>query len=141
MDAEKKNPQGEKQRYNLIYALADYKQLVLQYRTKHAELIAELSFWKSSALWLIAVTALCLALGGLFYLETQRLASVNAGSIAGMSRQMHSLAERFEARERELKNAEAELEAKNARILQLERNLSTFSKKQAEKLLRDAGVK
>ncbi len=140
-DDNKKNTGGEKEKQNLVYAIADYKQLVLQYRTTHTELVKSLSFWKTTAAWLTAAAVACLVFGVSLYIDNRRQAAKDLSIIAAMSARLQSLAERFESREQELARARADLEDRDARIQQLEKNISTASKTQAEKLLKDSGTK
>lgn len=137
MSEEQKNRKGERRNPNVVYALADYKQLVIQYRTTHAGLVRSLSFWRTTVLWLSVVTAVCIAFSFLVYYENRRQTFANGNSLVMMSNRVQFLSARMESWEQELKAVRAELEAKNEQVRQLEKNLSTASKKQAEKLLKD----
>jgi hypothetical protein len=141
MEEEKKNPKKERNNPNIVYALADYKQLVIQYRSRQAELIKSLMFWRTTALWLSAAGVICLLFSVALYTDNKKQAAASASGLAAMSSRIESLTERFEGREQELTAAREEIEAKSARISQLEKNLSTASKKQAEKLLKDVEAK
>jgi hypothetical protein len=141
MNEEKKNSKKERQNPNIVYALADYKQLVMQYKTRHTELVRAIVFWRTTALWVTAIAATGLIFNIVMYHDNKKEETAHSDSLSVMSRRIESLADRFENREQELKSARDELETKNDRISQLEKNLSTVSKKQAEKLLKDVEAK
>ncbi|MGE5308776.1 MAG: hypothetical protein ACM3OC_06820 [Deltaproteobacteria bacterium] len=137
MEEQKKDPK-ERQATNLVYALADYKQLVIQYRTRHAELIRKLMFWKTSALWLAIIAAASLVFAFNVEREDRKQAAETARNLAGMKNELRQVSGQLEKWEKDIAAAREELDRKNEQVSQLEKNLSTMSKKQVEKLLKDS---
>lgn len=126
-----------KQKTDVIYALADYKQLVLAYRTKYTELVKSLSFWKASAVWLavfVFVLVMLLAVG--FFSCKNDLLNARAGESA-LTRERERLAEQVRGLQQDLAAAQSELAGQKALVQQLEKNISTASKKTLEKLLKE----
>lgn len=141
MDEEKRNTKSEKPQNAIVYALADYKQLVIQYRTKYADSVKAVVFWKTTAIWIAAVALVCSVTAALSYRDNRRQAAAATNSLNALSGRIQVLSDRFDGREQEFAAVKAELETKSAQIRQLEKSLSTVSKKQVEKLLTDAEPK
>lgn len=121
----------------MVYALADYKQLVIQYRTKHSELVKALAFWKTTCFWLMVLSAAGLVFGISMHNQNRLQARESRQDLAAMNNRLQSVTEQFESWQQELKLAREELDKKNEQVSRLERSLSTASKKQVEKLLKD----
>ncbi len=127
----------DKQGSEVIYALADYKQLVLAYRTKHAELIKALTFWKTSLIWLGCFSAF-LVLAAMFWLQgTVRELDSSRKTAEMLKAQASFVAESLAGTEKELLVTKEELKNKEETIRSLEKNISTASKNLLEKLLVD----
>ena len=43
---------AQKEKSDIVYALADYKQLVIAYKTKYAHMVQQVAFWKTCVIWL-----------------------------------------------------------------------------------------
>ena len=126
-----------KQKTDVVYALADYKQLVLAYRTKYTELVKSLSFWKASAVWLgVFVCVLVVLLAAGFFSCKNDLLNARADETA-LTRERERLAEQVRGLQQDLAVAQSELAAQKALVQQLEKNISTASKKTLEQLLKE----
>ena len=122
---------------NIIYALADYKQLVLAYKSKYSELVKRLSFWKTSVLWLLLFSG-CIILFLLFELSSvKKNAAENKAYITGLNHKIQLLAEHLVDTQATLLSTQEELHKKENLIKQLEQNISNTSKKLLEKLLKE----
>ena len=125
----------DKHSSEVIYALADYKQLVLTYRTKHAEMIKSLTFWKTSVVWL-AVLCSVIFLALLFWaMENSKNIDNNKKSSEMLNAQVNAVSEKLAGTEKELAATRDELSRKEELVNLLEKNISTTSKKLLEKLL------
>ncbi|HRZ13936.1 MAG TPA: hypothetical protein P5110_00315 [Candidatus Omnitrophota bacterium] len=127
----------EKPRSDVIYALADYKQLVLAYRTKYAELVQSLAFWRTTAIWLGALLFCFIAAVVAIKTEADRGAADARKDTLALRRQLQALSEKLDTAEQSLGTARHELSKRDTVIHQLEKNLSTASKKMVEELLQD----
>ena len=125
----------DKHSSEVIYALADYKQLVLAYRTKHTELVKSLTFWKTSVVWLSAFTILIVLAVMFWLLENGRDFDKNKNSEKLLNAQVSAVSERLSKTERDLAVTREELRRKEELIKYLEKNISTTSKNLLEKLL------
>jgi hypothetical protein len=125
----------DKHSSEVIYALADYKQLVLAYRTKHAELVKSLTFWKTSVIWLSVLTILIVFSMMFWMLETGRNIESNKKSEETLSVKVNAITEKLSRAEDELALTRDELARKEELIKLLEKNISTTSKNLVEKLL------
>jgi outer membrane murein-binding lipoprotein Lpp len=121
------------------YALSDYKQLVLQYKTKYSELVRACAFWRTSTVWLFILAAAMLAVG-IYVITDSRRQFMSAQKDAGVyAARIQSLSEELERCRKDQEAAKQELDQKRALIGQLEKNLSTVSKQQVERLLKEKG--
>lgn len=125
----------DKHSSEVIYALADYKQLVLAYRTKHAELVKSLAFWKSSLAWLCAFTGFFVLMIIFWLQESGKDLASNKKNVEMLNVQYNSVSEKLARTEDELNRAREELKKKEDLIKSLEKNISTASRKLLEKLL------
>ncbi|MCX7926616.1 MAG: hypothetical protein N2606_00525 [Candidatus Omnitrophica bacterium] len=129
-----------KQIQEVIYALADYKQLVLAYRSKYAELIKQLSFWKISFLWLLVIVLIFVSIvGALFFSAQRRIVQLIQDNQLLVSR-INQQSKTVEQLKTELTKTQEELAKKKEIIQLLEKNISTTSKKLLERLLTDKEV-
>jgi len=127
----------EKHGSGMIYALADYKQLVLAYKTKHAELVKTATFWKTSAIWL-AILTISVTVTVIFFLaDSKRSLAESNRNINRLNRKLEDVSHSLDSAQQELKLTKEELEKKEMLIMQLEKNMSTTSKKLLEKLLKE----
>jgi len=125
----------DKHSSEVIYALADYKQLVLAYRTKHAELVKALTFWKTSVVWLSAFTIL-IVLGIMFWLlDNGKDLDKNKKNEELLNGQISMFTEKLSRAENDLAFTKEELRRKEELVKYLEKNISTTSKKLLEKML------
>ena len=119
----------------MLYALADYKQLVMAYKTKHAELVKAVAFWKTSMAWFAAVTLVIAFIAGGWFLENSRQLSLSRQNCEVLDAKVSGLSQKLAATEQELEAARKDAAAKEAVIQNLERNISATSKKLLEQLL------
>jgi len=125
----------DKHSSEVIYALADYKQLVLAYRSKHTELVKSLAFWKTSLVWLCAFTAFFVLIIIFWLLESGKDLKSNKKNTEMLNLQVYAVSEKLARTEDELVRAKEELKKKEDLIKNLEKNISTASRKLLEKLL------
>ncbi len=128
---------SDKQKTDVIYALADYKQLVLAYRTKYTDLVKSVAFWRASVIWLAAFVCLLVGLlaAGFFTYRADLLRTRTQES--SLTREVERLSEQVRTTQQALAATRAELEKKEGLIQELEKNISTASKKTLEKLLKE----
>ena len=125
----------DKHSSEVIYALADYKQLVLTYRTKHAELVKSLTFWRTSVVWLSVFTALFFLVMISWLSENGKDLDSNRKNMEIINARVNAVSEKLTRTENELSRTREELKKKEDLIRSLEKNISTASKKLLEKLL------
>jgi len=127
----------EKNKTDIVYALADYKQLVLAYKSKYTELVKKVAFWRTSTIWL-AVLVISMATVVLFELFDKKNNGAEArGDIVKLAGKIENVSSQLTQAQKELETAKAELEKKDTVIKQLEQNVSNTSKKLVEKLLKE----
>ena len=129
----------DKHSSEVIYALADYKQLVLAYRTKHAEVIKSLTFWKTSVVWLSVFTGLFILVMMSWLLENNKDLESSRKNTEIINGRFNAASEKLSRTENELSRTREELKKKEELIRSLEKNISTASKKLLEKLLAEQG--
>jgi septal ring factor EnvC (AmiA/AmiB activator) len=125
----------EKHASHIVYALADYKQLVLAYKTKYTELVKKVTFWRTSALWLIF---LMLSIGLVMFFDMAQNRSrltESKGHIVRLSATIETISQKQEKLQQEFEALRRESDKKDMVIRQLEQNVSNASKKLLEKLL------
>ncbi|MCX5708631.1 MAG: hypothetical protein NTY14_06655 [Candidatus Omnitrophica bacterium] len=125
----------DKHSSEVIYALADYKQLVLAYRTKHSELIKSLTFWKTSVVWLSVFTGLFVLVMISWMLENGKESESSRKNMEIINARANAVSEKLTRIEDEFSRTKEELKKKEELIRSLEKNISTASKKLLEKLL------
>jgi len=125
----------DKHSSEVIYALADYKQLVLAYKSKYAELVKSLAFWKTSVVWLLVFTALFVLMMNSWLLENGKDLNSNRKNMEIINARFNAVSEKLARTEDKLSQTREELKKKEDLIKSLEKNISTASKKLLEKLL------
>jgi len=123
--------------FEIKYALSDYKQLVLQYKTKYSELVKACVFWRTSAIWLCVLAAASLAICIYAVLDSRHQVLLAQKDTSLLSERVQSLTGQAELFRKEIESAKQDLAQKQALIVQLEKNLSTVSKQQVERLLKE----
>ena len=125
----------DKHSSEVIYALADYKQLVLAYRTKHDSLVKSVTFWKTSVVW-ICVFLIFFVLTAMF-LFTENIKSLekNKNNQEFLNAKVSAISEELSRTKKDLAVAREELSRKEELVKLLEKNISTASKNLLEKML------
>jgi len=127
----------DKQKHDIVYALADYKQLVISYQTKYASLVRQVSFWKTTVLWILLGG---LVFSGVFVAESsahRKVAAQHSRDLQLLSERTAALSEELARRKGELSAAQESLRAKDMAIAELERKISTTTKTMLEDMLQD----
>jgi hypothetical protein len=127
----------QKDKSDIVYALADYKQLVIAYKTKYANMAQQVTFWKTCVIWLGLIVFLIGVAATAGYLDYMNHLSGRQNDISMLEGQAQNLSHKLDAAERQLQRTRYELAQKEAAIKLLEKNVSTTSKKLLEKLLKD----
>lgn len=121
---------------SLVYLLADYKQLVLQYKSKFGQLAKEATFWKAAAVWCIIII-FCIGAVMYFWIKDTRTAfRDNRISIRQLGARLEQVRVKLDETKQELKTTKDELQFKGEAISRLEQGISTASKRLVENLLR-----
>jgi hypothetical protein len=126
-----------KDKSDIVYALADYKQLVVAYKTKYAHMVRQVTFWKTCVIWLGLIVFLIGIAAAAGFIDYTSHISSRQKEIAVLDGRVQSLSEKLDTAYRQLQQTRLELAQKEAAVKQLEKNVSTTSKKLLEKLLRD----
>lgn len=133
-DAREQDPGADRHKTDLVYALAEYKQLVIAYKTKYAELVKAAVFWKTSCFWLgllLACGVVLLALGQ----NDRRYFPAAAPQDVSREAEVRALARKLNETEGQLQSARREIARQEAAIRELEKNISTASRQMVEDLL------
>jgi septal ring factor EnvC (AmiA/AmiB activator) len=126
-----------KEKSDIVYALADYKQLVVAYKTKYSLMVRQVTFWKTCVVWLVFIISIVVvAAAAGFFDYTGRLSS-RQKNIFSLEEQVQDLSFRLDTAQSQLQKVRFELAQKEEAIKQMEKNSSTASKKLLEKLLKD----
>lgn len=121
---------------SLVYLLADYKQLLLQYKSKFAQLANEAVFWRAAAVWCIIII-FCLGAVMYFWIkETGTALRDNKMSIGALGERLRQVTVKLDETKEELIAAKDELRLRAEAISRLEQGVSTASKRLVENLLR-----
>lgn len=121
---------------SLVYVLADYKQLVLQYKSKFSQLANEATFWRVAVIWCIVII-FCLGAVMYFWIKDTRSAFKDSRiSISRLSERLREVTVKLDETKEELGQAKDELRFKGEAISRLEQGISTASKRLVENLLR-----
>ncbi len=121
---------------NLIYALAEYKQLVMQYKTQFSLTAKEALFWRTAAVWCMIII---FSMGAVmyFWLSDARRGFVDSkNSINQLSSKLTQITLKLDETQGQLKATKDELRFKAEAISRLEQGVSSASKRLVENLLR-----
>jgi hypothetical protein len=127
----------QKDKSDIVYALADYKQLVIAYKTKYAQMAGQVAFWKTCVIWLGLIVFLIGAAAMVGFFDYMNHLSGRQNDISALESKAQDLTYRLDSADRQLRQTRNELAQKEAMIRLLEKNVSTTSKKLLEKLLKD----
>lgn len=119
----------------VVYALADYKQLVIAYRSKYSELVKSLAFWKTSVIWLSSFMIFVVLAVMAWVWKNGRDVDNKYRREELLNAQVNAVSEKLFNIEKELAATKEELRRKEDLVKHLEKNISTTSKKLLEKLL------
>jgi septal ring factor EnvC (AmiA/AmiB activator) len=129
----------EKNNIDVVYALADYKQLVMAYKTKYAQLLKDSVFWKVSFVWL-AVLMACVSGVLFFFFADTRIRLIQKNNVIDqLNRRAESISTELSGVAKDLEATKAELSNKDNIIREMEKSMSTNSKKLLDKLLKTQG--
>lgn len=121
---------------SLIYVLADYKQQVLQYKTKFWQQAKKALFWKVAAIW-CGMIIFCLGLVMYFWVtDAQKAFRDSKISINKLGLRLEQITVKLEESQEELKAAKDELRSNGEAISRLEQGISSTSKRLVENLLK-----
>jgi len=121
---------------NLIYALADYKQLVMQYKTQFSLTVKESLFWRAAAFWCMVII---FSMGTVMYFwlsDAKRGFLDSKNSISQLGSRLAQITLKLDETQRQLKATKDELMLKGEAISRLEQGISSASKRLVENLLR-----
>jgi septal ring factor EnvC (AmiA/AmiB activator) len=121
---------------NIVYALADYRQLVVEYKTKHAHLVKTVAFWKASVIWLGMLLFSITVIVAYLLLDARKNIGKSQQDLKEFTSRMVDVSNKFERAQQELAVTQDELRKKETLVKELEKNISTNSKKQLEELLK-----
>ena len=128
---------GDKNDINLTYILADYKQLVLQYKGKYSDQVKKATFWAVTAFWL-SLGLVCMAILVIsLAFDANRGLSKNQESMGQLGRKIELISNKLDKTHQELMFTKEELNKKDMLIERLERNASSASKRIIEELLKE----
>jgi septal ring factor EnvC (AmiA/AmiB activator) len=128
---------GDKNDINLTYILADYKQLVLQYKGKYSDQVKKATFWTVTAFWL-SLGLVCMAILVIsLAFDANRGLSKNQESMGQLGRKIELISNKLDKTHQELMFTKEELNKKDMLIERLERNASSASKRIIEELLKE----
>jgi hypothetical protein len=127
----------EKHKSDIVFALADYKQLVISYKTKYAQIVAAVSFWRTTVIWLsVCIVALSWVIALEIFWHKKDLAQIR-DELSQAKDRLASVSMQYELSKLELVQARAALLNKESIIIQLEKNISTASKEFLEGILQE----
>jgi septal ring factor EnvC (AmiA/AmiB activator) len=121
---------------NIVYALADYRQLVVEYKTKHAQLVKTVAFWKASVIWLGMLTFCITVVVAYILSDARKNIGESQQDIKEFTSRIQDVSSKLERAQQELAITQEELRKKEALVRDLEKNISTNSKKQLEEFLK-----
>ncbi|MDD5730662.1 MAG: hypothetical protein PHN57_05995 [Candidatus Omnitrophica bacterium] len=125
----------QKHEHDIVYALADYKQLVMAYKSKYSELIKKASFWRTTSIWLFCflLSAGMIVVSEFGGIKKNMVESEN--NISRLGTRIETISDNLDKAQQELVAAKEELSKKDLVIKQLEQNMSNTSRELLEKLL------
>lgn len=121
---------------DLIYALADYKQLVLLYKTQFERQVKEVLFWKAAAVWCLIIIFFMSAVTYFWLTDIRRGFADSKNSIGQLNSRLAQITLKLDKTQEELKATKDELKFKSEAISRLEQGISSASKRLVENLLR-----
>ncbi len=124
-----------KDKSDIIYALADYKQLVVAYKTKYAQMAGQVAFWKTSVIWLVFLCVGLAVTAAVVYIQSVESASSRQKDRILFEERERGLVRSLEQSRADLRESRMLVEEKEEIIKLLEKNVSTASKKLLEKIL------
>ncbi len=124
----------DKHSSEVIYALADYKQLVLAYRNKYAQLVKSCTFWKTSTIWISGFALILLITVILQFPDNGKGSNKDKSSKELLDVRMDAISQKLAKVEKELAGARQDLARKDELISHLEKSISTTSKKLLDRL-------
>ena len=127
----------DQNKQDIVYALADYKQLVLAYKSKYSELIKKVVFWRVTAFWLLLFSAGFAVAITLTLSEIKNDLAEGKNSIGRLHSRVEAIVTKLDQTQQELMAAKEELRRKDILIKQLEQNVSNNSKEMLERLLKE----
>jgi hypothetical protein len=128
---------ASKEKSDIVYALADYKQLVIAYKTKYAQMVRQVAFWKTCAVWLVVIISITVVAAAAGFFNYMGRLSSGQKNISSLEEQVQDLSFRLDTAQGQLQKTRFELAQKEEALKQMEKNSSTASKKLLEKLLKD----
>ena len=128
---------ASKEKPDIVYALADYKQLVIAYKTKYAQMVRQVAFWKTCVVWLVFIISIIVVAATAGFFEYMGRLSSRQKNISSLEEQVQDMSFRLDTAQGQLQKTRFELAQKEEAVKQMEKNSSTASKKLLEKLLKD----
>lgn len=123
-----------------LYALADYKQMVLTYQARITQARRDSLYWKTALLWLGIFCFGLTALAAGILISNKRDIEANKHNLSMLARRAQELDAQLQSREQELAQTRQELLKRQHIIVELEKNISTNSKKFLEKILQEQEI-
>ncbi len=124
----------DKHSSEVIYALADYKQLVLAYRNKYAQLVKSCTFWKTSTIWISGFALILMIIVIFQFPGNGKGSNKDKSSKELLNVRMDTISQKLAKAEKELAGARQDLARKDELIGHLEKSISTTSKKLLDRL-------
>jgi Tfp pilus assembly protein PilN len=123
-----------------LYALADYKQMVLTYQARITQARRDSLYWKTALLWLGIFCFGLTALAAGVLISTKRDIEENKHNLSMLTRRAQALDAQLQNREQELAQTQQELLKRQHIIVELEKSISTNSKKLLERILQEQEI-
>ena len=121
---------------DFIYVLADYKQLILQYKAQFSQRAREALFWKTAAVWCLVIIFFISVVMYFWLADVRRGFLDSKNNISQLSSKLSQITLKLDQTQEELKAAKDELKFKSEAIVRLEQGVSSASKRLVENLLR-----
>ncbi len=126
----------KEEKNSLIYELADYKQLVLQYTTRFSQQAKDALFWKI-ACGICLVLIFCVGFAVYLWMAKTEMGFVDSRkNISQLNIRLQEITVRLDQTRQELGAAKEELKFKAQAISRLEQGVSSASKSLVENLLK-----
>lgn len=121
---------NQKQERDPRYTLAEYKQRVLDCKSRQASLAKQLRFWQGVSFWLGLLAACGLVVGLTFGFDVRKNNTI-------LKERIEALTYRVDRTQKDLDDTRAAIVEKDRWIATLEQNISSTSKKLLEKMLKE----